>query len=73
MQQKQLYPLIRKYVKESLGNDYDIKVYGSRATNLCLPSSDIDIVVCCKKNPKNYPLDILSTYITENSNFTYIN
>ena len=34
-------------------NDYEVHLYGSHATNLCLPWSDIDVVLINKKNPLN--------------------
>ena len=61
---KNLNDFINKCVKESLGNDYSLKMYGSRATKLCLPWSDIDYVICCNNdNLKTEPLSILHTYL----------
>ena len=65
---EKLTSLINKYVTESLGSDYNIKVYGSRATKLCLPLSDIDIVIS-SPNFKSYsPLFTLYQYL-QNQNF----
>ncbi len=61
--------LVNKYVTESLGNDYNIKVYGSRATKLCLPLSDIDIVVSCSNFTSYSPLFTLYQYIQKQQNF----
>ena len=61
--------LVNKFVNESLGNDYNIKVYGSRATKLCLPLSDIDIVVSCKNFTSYSPLFTLYQYIQKQQNF----
>jgi len=30
--------------------DYEVHLYGSHATNLCLPWSDLDVVLISKKN-----------------------
>ena len=65
---EKLTSLINKYVKESLGSDYTIKVYGSRATKLCLPLSDIDIVVSCPNFKSYSPLFTLYQYM-KNQNF----
>ena len=40
-----LNDLIEESVKNSLGEDYHLRMYGSRATKLCLPWSDIDYVI----------------------------
>ena len=65
---EKLTSLINNYVIESLGNDYKIKVYGSRATKLCLPLSDIDIVVSCPNFKSYSPLFTLYQYM-KNQNF----
>ena len=65
---EKLTSLINNYVKESLGSDYTIKVYGSRATKLCLPLSDIDIVVSCPNFKSYSPLFTLYQYM-KNQNF----
>ena len=65
---EKLTSLINNYVIESLGNDYKIKVYGSRATKLCLPLSDIDIVVSCPNFKSYSPLFTLYKYM-KNQNF----
>ena len=38
---------------DEIFQDYKVHLYGSHATNLCLPWSDIDIVLINKKNPNN--------------------
>ena len=43
-----LINLIQSSVNESIGNEYEVKLYGSHATNLCLPWSDLDVVICRK-------------------------
>ena len=65
---EKLTSLINKYVTESLGSDYNIKVYGSRATKLCLPLSDIDIVISCPNFKSYSPLFTLYQYL-QNQNF----
>ena len=55
--------LIEKSVSESLGKDYKLHMYGSRATKLCLPWSDIDYVISFSKNIHIDPLKILYEYL----------
>ena len=55
--------LIEKSVLESLGKDYQLHMYGSRATKLCLPWSDIDYVISFTKNRYMDPLKILYEYL----------
>ena len=43
-----LIKLIQDSVNESIGKEYEVKLYGSHATNLCLPWSDLDVVICRK-------------------------
>ena len=45
-----LIKLIQDSVNESIGKEYEVKLYGSHATNLCLPWSDLDVVICRKDN-----------------------
>jgi hypothetical protein len=45
-----LINLIQSSVNESIGKEYEVKLYGSHATNLCLPWSDLDVVICKKDN-----------------------
>ena len=40
-----LIKLIQKAVNDSIGKEYEVKLYGSHATNLCLPWSDLDVVI----------------------------
>ena len=58
-----LNDLIQQSVKQCLGEDFQLKMYGSRATNLCLPWSDIDYVLSCTKNNHIEPLKILYEYL----------
>ena len=55
--------LIQKSVQESLGKEYHLHMYGSRATKLCLPWSDIDYVISFSKNKYLDPLRILYDYL----------
>jgi DNA polymerase sigma len=41
-------------VNESIP-DYELKIYGSHATNLCLPWSDLDLVLVPKNNNSYMP------------------
>ena len=79
----ELINLIQNSVEKSLGEDYEVKLYGSHATGLCLPWSDIDVVLC-KKNGninqndnlysnKYMPLHDLFTYLQKNNDFKSIN
>ena len=45
-----LIKLIQDSVNESIGKEYEVKLYGSHATNLCLPWSDLDVVICKRDN-----------------------
>ena len=71
---KELINYIQKAVDASIGKDYEVKLYGSHATGLCLPWSDIDVVLC-KKNGDDIdtnlylPLHELYLYIKERNNF----
>ena len=60
---RQLNSLIEKSVLESLGKEYQLHMYGSRATKLCLPWSDIDYVISFTKNKHLDPLQILYDYL----------
>ncbi len=44
----ELIRLVQLTVNECIP-DYEVKLYGSHATNLCLPSSDLDIVLLNKR------------------------
>ena len=59
----QLNELIVKSVQNCLGEDYQLKMYGSRATKLCLPWSDIDYVISCNITKHFEPLKILNDYL----------
>ena len=43
---------LKQATKESLP-DYDVHLYGSHATNLCLPWSDLDVVLISNTNEEN--------------------
>ena len=58
-----LNDLIEECVKSSLGEDYHLKVYGSRATQLCLPWSDIDYVISYNGKIIFEPLKTLYDYL----------
>ena len=55
--------IMEKSVQESLGKEYHLHMYGSRATKLCLPWSDIDYVISYTKNKYLDPLRILYDYL----------
>ena len=71
---KELITYIQNAVDASIGKDYEVKLYGSHATGLCLPWSDIDVVLC-KKNGDDIdtnlylPLHELYLYLKEKNNF----
>ena len=85
----ELIDLIQKSVENSIGKEYTVKLYGSHATGLCLPWSDIDVVLC-KENSninqnnqnnqnenlysnKYIPLHDLFNYLQKNNDFKSIN
>ena len=76
---KELINYIQNAVDNSIGNDYEVKLYGSHATGLCLPWSDIDVVLCKKTgevpdNNSYLPLHELFTYLQKkNDLFKSIN
>ena len=47
--QEELIKLILEAVNECMP-DYEVRLYGSHATNLCLQWSDLDVVLIHKKN-----------------------
>ena len=57
--------LIQLSVKNCLGEDCKLKMYGSRATKLCLPWSDIDYVLSFNSNKYIEPLQTLYKYLLE--------
>ena len=61
--------LLTNFVADSLGPNYNIKVYGSRATKLCLPWSDIDLVISCSNFVDYSPLNTLYQYILQKKDF----
>ena len=71
-----LINLIQSSVNESIGKEYEVKLYGSHATNLCLPWSDLDVVICRNDNkfPDSYiPLHDLFKYLQDKNYFKNIN
>jgi DNA polymerase sigma len=58
--QEMLVGLVQEATNETL-LEYEVKLYGSHATNLCLPSSDIDLVLIPTKNnvSTTYPFSAL--------------
>ena len=58
-----LNDFIQENVKNSLGEDYHLKMYGSGATKLCLPWSDIDYVISYNSKIIFEPLKKLYDYL----------
>lgn len=50
---EQLIKNITSIIKKAIPNS-DVKVYGSHATKLCLPWSDIDLVIIPPKNDHHH-------------------
>lgn len=72
----ELIDLFQKAVNESIGNEYEVKLYGSHATNLCLPWSDLDVVIV--KKEQNFinsyvPLHDLFKYLQDKNYFHSMN
>ena len=71
---KELINYIQNAVDASIGKDYEVKLYGSHATGLCLPWSDIDVVLC-KRNGEDIDTNLYMTlhdlyiYLKEKNNF----
>ena len=65
---KELITYIQNAVDASIGKDYEVKLYGSHATGLCLPWSDIDVVLC-KRNGEDIDANF---YITLHDLYTYL-
>ena len=66
--EQNLYDTIIKNIQISIDeiiNDYEVHLYGSHATNLCLPWSDIDVVLINKKNPNSNNVQVLLSQIYE--------
>ncbi len=57
--QEELLKLIQEAVNEISLDTYEVKIYGSHATNLCLPWSDLDLVLVNKKNSSTYSFETL--------------
>ena len=71
-----LINLIQNSVNNSIGEEFEVKLYGSHATNLCLPWSDLDVVLCKKNNniENNYkPLHDLYLFLKDKNYFKLIN
>ena len=54
--EKDIYDSLIKNVQDSVDKsipDYEVNLYGSHATNLCLPWSDLDVVLIKKNNIEN--------------------
>lgn len=72
----QLIELIQSSTNEAIGNEYEVKLYGSHATDLCLSWSDLDVVIIHKNNSPitSYVLlhDIFK-YMQEKNYFKTIN
>ena len=71
---KELINYIQDAVDSSIGKEYEVRLYGSHATGLCLPWSDIDVVLCKKngegiENNSYLPLHELFTYLQKKSDF----
>ena len=62
---KKLNDLVQQSVNKCLGEEYHLKMYGSRATKLCLPWSDIDYVISSNRTIHFEPLQLLNDYLIE--------
>ena len=61
--------LLKESVQNCLGKNYEVKIYGSRETGLCLPWSDIDAVISFTENEYIQPLHKLYIYLQSNYSF----
>ena len=61
--------LLKESVQNCLGKNYEVKIYGSRETGLCLPWSDIDAVISFTENEYMQPLHKLYIYLQNNYSF----
>ena len=57
---------LQKYINQ-INPSYKVLLYGSRATNLCLMWSDMDVVICNNNNSQNTNYDFLQK-LTDNLN-----
>ena len=64
--------LLKESVLDCLGKNYEVKIYGSRETGLCLPWSDIDAVISFNENEYLQPLNNLYLYLKNNFSFVDI-
>ena len=62
---KKLNDLVQQSVNKCLGEEYKLKMYGSRATKLCLPWSDIDYVISSNRTIHFEPLKQLNDYLID--------
>ena len=61
---KKVLDHLLKYIQNAVNEnipDYEVKLYGSHATNLCLPWSDLDIVLINKRTQNISSYDALQT------------
>lgn len=72
---EELINLLQTSVNESIGSEYEAKLYGSHATNLCLPWSDLDVVIVKHGNcvSSYLPLHELFKHMHDNNYFRSIN
>ena len=61
--------LLKESVLDCLGKNYEVKIYGSRETGLCLPWSDIDAVISFSESDYFQPLNTLYLYLKKNYSF----
>ena len=66
-----IFGILTKCIKECLGNEYEVRIYGSRSTGMCLPWSDIDVVITPINNINTFydPLETLNQYLDKNATF----
>ena len=67
----EIFLILQKIVKACLGKDYEARIYGSRRTGMCLPWSDIDIVIVSINNINKLfePLEMLYHNLIKNAPF----
>ena len=74
--EKNIYETLIKNVQISVDKsiqNYEVNLYGSHATNLCLPWSDLDVVLIKKNNENNnIPLDTNNNLIMLSQLYEYI-
>ena len=70
-----IYTILINCIRNCLGENCQLKIYGSRATKMCLPWSDIDFVIETPFNNSFYnELELFYNYLKQNINWniTYI-